>query len=93
MAKRKTPKAEMPKKLTHTELNNAQGLVETMTRLQLQIGRIETEKQAIFTKLSAVQEVVDKVQKDMVAKYGTNDIDLKTGKINYKANPNDDKTN
>jgi len=83
MAKRKTPKAEMPEKITHKELNYAQTLVETITKLHLQVGRLEVEKQAILSRSQEVQETIDRVQGEMLSKYGTNDIDLKTGKIKY----------
>lgn len=85
----------MPKKITHQELNYAQNLVETMTKLHLQVGRIEVEKQSILTRLQEVQDTIDTVQKEMLKKYGTSDIDLKTGTIKYNKikEANDDKAN
>ena len=93
MAKRKA-KVDRPAKLTHVELDNAQKLIGAMTDLQMNLGRLETEKFAILNRLGAIQEMIDKLQQDFVKKYGTSDIDIKSGKINYNStNPYDDEAN
>jgi len=90
MAKVKTPKVEKPSKLTHVELHNAQNLVGSLTEMQMQLGRIETEKHVLLHRIENVQEMIGKLQEKFIKEYGTSDVNLKTGEINYKPISKDD---
>ena len=91
MAKRKTPKAEKivdlkPKaeKVTDEQLAKVQGIVNNINRSQLDLGMLETRKHQMLHGITAMQEGLVELQKEFQKEYGTFDIDIQTGVINYE---------
>ena len=98
MAKRKTPKAEKvidltPKaeKITDEQLKNVQEVINEINRLQMEIGQIDTRKHAILHHISVSQESIGKIRTNFEEEYGTSDVDIQTGIINYP--PDNGETN
>ena len=90
MAKRKTPKAEKvidlaPKaeKITDEQLKETQDLINEINRLQMEIGMMETKKHAVLHHISVSQEGIGKIRDTFEKEYGTADVDIQTGIINY----------
>ena len=90
MAKRKTPKGEKivdlkPKaeKITEEQLANVQGIVNNINRSQLDLGMLETRKHQMLHGITSMQETLVELQKEFQKEYGTFDIDIQTGAINY----------
>jgi hypothetical protein len=90
MAKRKTKKAEKvinlaPKseKITDEQLKEVQDVVNEINRLQMELGMMETKKHAILHHIGASQETVGKIRTKFEEEYGTADVDIQTGTINY----------
>mgnify|MGYP003111294482 CR=1 FL=1 len=90
MAKRKTPKVKdviditpKPEKITEEQLKEVQGLVTAMHRMQMDIGVAESRKHQILHQLTIVQESITNLQNDFEKEYGTFDVDMQTGVINY----------
>ena len=90
MAKRKTPKAEKvidltPKaeKITDEQLKEVQDLINEINRLQMEVGMGETKKHAILHHISMSQESIGKIRDKFEKEYGTADVDIQTGIINY----------
>ena len=90
MAKRKTPKAEKvidltPKaeKVTDEQLKKVQDTVNEINRLQMEIGMMETKKHNILHHVQLAQEEIGKIRLEFEKEYGTADIDIQTGTINY----------
>ena len=90
MAKRKTPKVKdviditpKPEKITEEQLKEVQGLVTAMHRMQMDIGVAESRKHQILHQLTIVQESITNLQNDFEKEYGTFDVDIQTGAINY----------
>ena len=90
MAKRKTSKAEKiidlkPKaeKITKEQLTEVQGLVNQLNRLQLEIGIMETRKHNLLHQCAGLNDQMTKLQVVFEKEYGTWDVDLQTGKLNY----------
>ncbi len=90
MAKRKTPKTEKvidltPKaeKITDEQLKEVQDLINEINRLQMEIGMMETKKHAVLHHISMSQEGVGKIREKFEEEYGTADVDIQTGTINY----------
>ena len=88
MAKRKTPKSEKiidlkPEKITDEQLENLQKTVNNLNRLQLEIGIMESQKHELIHKVSIVKNNITLMQTDFEKEYGTYDVDVRTGTINY----------
>ena len=83
MAKRKTPKVKKPSKINNEELNSLQDLINNINRHHLQIGQIESQKHAMLHDISMVNESLNIVKKELEKDYGTADVNIKDGTINY----------
>ena len=90
MAKRKTLKAEKivdlkPKveKITDEQLKEVQDVINEINRLQMEVGMMEGKKHAMLHHISVSQESIGKIRDTFEKEYGTADIDIQTGTINY----------
>ena len=91
MAKRKTPKGDKivdlkPKaeKITDEQLQKVQGIVNTINRAQLDLGMLETRKHNMLHNITTIQDQLTIMQNEFEKEYGTYDINIQTGVINYK---------
>ena len=85
MAKTKK-KAEKATKITNDELNKVQSIVNNINRAQLEIGSFESKKHNMLHHVSMLQEELSKLQVEFNKNYGTDDINIQDGTINYKKN-------
>ena len=90
MAKRKTPKADKiidlkPKagKITDEQLNRLQSTIKTVEHLTNDIGRLEIQKSLIMNSMKPHQEQIDVLRKEFSEEYGTDEINIQDGTINY----------
>ena len=74
------PKAE---KITDEQLKEVQDVVNDINRAQMEIGMMETKKHAVLHHISVSQETIGKIRTDFEKEYGTADVDIQTGVINY----------
>ena len=93
MAKTKTPKKEKlvdlkPKKITDEQLQNLQETVSNINRFQLEIGITETRKHGLLHQIAGVQDKLTLMQSEFEKEYGTIDINIQDGKINYSEESN-----
>jgi|TARA_A100001515_G_scaffold142027_1_gene140012 hypothetical protein len=86
MAKRKTPKAKKPSKITNDELNKVQSIIDSINRAQLEIGSFETKKHNLLHHVTIMQKNLRDMQLGLEKSYGTADIDIEDGTINYENN-------
>mgnify|MGYP001372649827 FL=1 len=84
MAKRKTPKAAKPKKISNEHLNKMQNIINNLNRGQLQIGDLETKKYMLLEHVTHFQNELMKIQKEMKEEYGTDNINIQTGELSYE---------
>ena len=75
-----------PEKITDEQLEKVQNTVNTINRAQLEIGSMEVKKHEIMHQLAGIREQLSALQKDFEKEYGTFDVDIQTGKINYPNN-------
>jgi|TARA_A100001391_G_C4983838_1_gene256093 FtsZ-binding cell division protein ZapB len=75
------PKVE---KISDKDLKEIQSVVNTINSLQFNIGKIETQKHQLLHNLDEAQKGVRVMQDKLVKNYGTYDVDLKDGTINWK---------
>jgi len=89
MAKTKTKKEKIvdlkPKaeKITDEQLKEVQDAVNEINRAQMEIGMMETKKHAALHHISISQEAIGKIRTTFEKEYGTADVDIQTGVINY----------
>ena len=81
MAKRKTPKAKKPTKISNEHLNKMQTIINNLNRGQLEIGSIETRKHALLKHITSFQEELSSMQGELKKEYGTDNINIQTGEI------------
>ena len=74
------PKAE---KITEEQLKKVQDNVNGINKLQLELGMLETRKHAMLHNVAVFQENLAKLQDEFQVDYGTADINVQDGTINY----------
>lgn len=87
MAK-KTKKAEKPTKISNEHLNKMQEIINNLNRSQIEIGSIETQKHALLHHVTSIRENLKNIQEELKKEYGTDDINIHTGEINYNEQTN-----
>ena len=85
MAKRKTPKIKdlRPEKITDEQLKKIQDTVNAINRTQMEIGQLETRKHELVHNIAAVRDGLTVLQSEFEKEYGTVDINIQDGTINY----------
>jgi len=77
------PKAE---KITDEQLKKVQTVINNMNRYQLEIGSIEVKKHEMMHNTAKLKDQLVVLQKEFEEQYGTFDINITDGKINYPEN-------
>jgi len=72
-----------PEKITDEQLVKVQEAVNTINRAQIEIGSIESRKHEILHQLFGIKEELSKVQAELQEEYGTVDVNINDGTINY----------
>tara|TARA_R100001015_G_scaffold18527_2_gene11925 strand:- start:723 stop:998 length:276 start_codon:yes stop_codon:yes gene_type:complete len=81
MAKRKTPKVDLTKKLTKEELEGLQGHADQMNIAKLQIAEVEIKKHMLLHNYVELQQKMQAISSELQEKYGKVDVDIRTGVI------------
>ena len=82
-----------PEKITDEQLTKVQDTVNGINRAQLEIGNIEVRKHEMMHQIAGLRDNLTLLQNEFEKEYGTFDIDIQTGAINYKENGEADKKN
>ena len=82
-----TPK---PEKITDEQLKKVQDIVNSINRAQLDLGMVETRKHGLLHNIMNIQDQLTLMQGEFEKEYGTFDINIQDGTINY---PEDGKAN
>jgi FtsZ-binding cell division protein ZapB len=90
-AKIKELKSIKPEKISTEQLEKVQTLINDINRLQMELGQIETKKHALLHHVSSLQEAIGVVREEFEKEYGTSDVNIKDGIINYPDNGEADK--
>ena len=87
-------KGVKPEKITDKQLEKVQNTVNSINRAQLELGSMELKKHDLMHHIVGVRDELTNLQKEFQEEYGTFDIDIQTGTINYpKENGDADKKN
>ena len=90
-AKIKELKGIKPEKITDEQLKKVQDTVNGINRAQLEIGNIEVRKHEMMHQIAGLRDNLTLLQGEFEKEYGTFDIDIQTGVINYKEDGEADK--
>ena len=72
-----------PEKVTDDQLEKVKTLINEINRAQMELGQMETRKHAMLHHVSTLQESVGAMKDEFEKEYGTADIDIQSGIINY----------
>ena len=73
-----------PEKISEEELTELRNVVSAINKLQFDIGTMEVQKHNALHALFQGNDRLTEIQDGFKNKYGTNDIDIQSGTINYK---------
>jgi len=82
-AKIKELKSIKPEKITDEQLKKVQDVINDINRSQMEVGSMETKKHAIMHHVTALQETVGEMRSEFEKDYGTADVNIQDGIINY----------
>ena len=75
-----TPK---PEKISAEHLNKAQGVINNLNKIQLDIGIMESRKHAALHDIAGLNDELTLLRTEFQKEYGTYDINIQNGTINY----------
>ena len=75
-----------PEKITVEQLQKVQDTVNKINKSQLQIGSIELQKHEILHGIAGLRDELTLLQSEFEKEYGTFDINIQDGTINYPDN-------
>tara|TARA_R110002073_G_scaffold11677_1_gene52819 strand:+ start:607 stop:915 length:309 start_codon:yes stop_codon:yes gene_type:complete len=90
-AKIKELKGIKPEKITDEQLKKVQDTVNSINRAQLEIGSVELKKHEMMHQIAGLRDELTLLQTEFDKEYGTFDINIQDGTINYPDNGETDK--
>ena len=85
-AKIKELKGIKPEKITDEQLKKVQDTVNNLNRAQLEIGSMELKKHEMMHQIAGLRDELTVLQGEFEKEYGTFDINIQDGIINYPEN-------
>ena len=82
-AKIKELKGIKPEKITDEQLKKVQDTVNNINRAQLEIGSIELKKHEMMHQIAGLRDELTLLQGEFEKDYGTFDVNIQDGTINY----------
>ena len=82
-----------PEKITDEQLNKIQTIVSNINKAQMEIGRYEAGKHTLLHTVYELQGELKVVQDELEKDYGTVNVNIETGVIQYPDNEQADKKN
>ena len=93
MAKKEKLVDLKPEKITDEQLNKIQTIVSNINKAQMEIGRYEAGKHTFLHTVYELQGEIKVVQDELEKDYGTVNVNIETGVIQYPDNEQADKKN
>ena len=85
-AKIKELKGIKPEKITDEQLKKVQDTVNNLNRAQLEVGSMEIKKHEMMHQIAGLRDGLTLLQSEFEKEYGTFDINIQDGSINYPEN-------
>ena len=73
-----------PEKISAEDLQELQNVVSAINKLQFDVGQMEVQKHNALHALSQGNQKLSQMQTEYTERYGTSDINIQDGVINYK---------
>ena len=73
-----------PEKITDEQLSKVQDTVNGINRAQLEIGSMEVKKHELMHSIAGLRDQLTVLQTEFEKEYGTFDINIQDGTINYE---------
>ena len=89
--KEETIDLSKPEEVSEEQLRKIQSLVERINQYQMNIGQLESRKHQILHAIAGTNDEMNLLQNELNEQYGTNDINIMDGTINYPENGEADK--
>ena len=70
-------------KVSEDQLKKIQDLVDRINRTQMNVGQLESRKHQALHFLVGINDELTLMQDELQKEYGTNDINIQDGTINY----------
>ena len=78
-------------KVSEEHLKQMQQLVNAVNSLQFNIGKIEVQKHELLHQLTVIQQKTQQMQDTLQKEYGTFDVNVNDGTINWPEEKEDEK--
>ena len=78
-------------KVSKEHLDELQNVVNEVNRVHMQIGQIEGQKQGFINKLKEIQDKIASLQRLLKEQYGSDDVNIVDGTINWPKEEKDEK--
>ena len=72
-----------PTNVTDEQLKAIQDIVSPINNIHMELGRIESRKHVLCHDIVNLQDKLQVVQKELEDQYGTVNVNIQTGEINY----------
>ena len=72
-----------PEKVDEQELARLQSSIKTIDQLTHEVGTIEIRKHALMKAMESVQQRIEAFRGELMKKYGTDNVTIADGTINY----------
>ena len=84
MAKKKEKVVDLkPTSITEDQLKSIQEVVSNINKIHMETGRLEAQKHVAMHSLSDQQNKLTEIQTELQKEYGTVNININSGEINY----------
>ena len=80
-----------PEKVTASQLEKIQKTVSDINRAQMEVGRLETTKHNIMHQIAGLQDELKLIQDELEKDYGTVNVNIEDGTIQYPEDGEADK--
>ena len=90
-SKIKELKTEKPEKVSEAQLSRIKNIVDRINNAQMNIGQLEARKHQLLHMIAGTNDELALLQDELDKEYGTNDVNIQNGTINYPENGEADK--
>ena len=82
-AKIKELKGIKPESISKEQLDKVQSVVNRINQAQMDVGQLESRKHQALHYIAGINDELTLLQEELKKEYGTDDVNIKDGTINY----------
>ena len=83
-AKIKELKGVKPESISKEQLDKVQSVVNRINQAQMDVGQLESRKHQALHYIAGINDELTLLQEELKKEYGTDDVNIKDGTINYE---------